>query len=75
MPHSAGGIGTILVLPSSAPQKDKDEAIKGFRRYLDLDDAEGKPVDKHGKPKDQNWYHVSIVRPHAEARLAALTAS
>ncbi|WP_244109302.1 lytic transglycosylase domain-containing protein [Burkholderia anthina] len=59
----------------SGTPKDKDEAIKGFRRYLDLDDAEGKPVDKHGKPKDQNWYHVSIVRPHAEARLAALTAS
>lgn len=55
--------------------KDKDEAIKGYRRYLDLDDAAGKPVDKHGKPKDQNWYHVTVVRPRAEARLAALMAS
>lgn len=59
----------------SGTEKDKDEAIKGFRRYLDLDDAAGKPVDKHGKPKDQNWYHIAIVRPHAEARLAALMAS
>ncbi|WP_235356179.1 MULTISPECIES: glycoside hydrolase family 19 protein [Burkholderia] len=59
----------------SGTSKDKDEAIKGFRRYLDLDDAAGKPVDKHGKPKDQNWYHIAVVRPHAEARLLALMAS
>ncbi|WP_186028895.1 glycoside hydrolase family 19 protein [Burkholderia gladioli] len=59
----------------SGTPKDKDEAIKGFRRYLELDDAAGKPVDKHGKPKDQNWYHTAIVRPHVEARLAALTKS
>nr|WP_242431769.1 lytic transglycosylase domain-containing protein [Burkholderia ambifaria] len=59
----------------SGTPKDKDEAIKGFRRYLDLDDAAGKPVDKRGKLKDQNWYHIAIVRPHAEARLAALMKS
>lgn len=59
----------------SGTPKDKAEAIKGFKRYLELDDAAGKPVDQHGDPKDKKWYHIAIVRPHAEARLAALTNS
>ncbi len=55
--------------------KNVDEAVKGYKRYIALDDAAGKPVDKHGLPADQGWYYIHIVRPHAEARLKALDKS
>ncbi|WP_198363070.1 glycoside hydrolase family 19 protein [Burkholderia ubonensis] len=55
--------------------KDKEESIKGYRRYIELDDAAGKPVDKHGVPKDQKWYFIAVVRTHVEARLKVLTGS
>src|SRR5262249_17315132 len=32
------------------------EAIKGYKRYLDLDDAAGRPMGSTGKPKDHGWY-------------------
>ncbi|WP_230959763.1 lytic transglycosylase domain-containing protein [Burkholderia cepacia] len=55
--------------------KNVDEAIKGYKRYIALDDADGKPVDKHGLPADQGWYYIHVVRTHAEARLKALSGS
>lgn len=53
-------------------QKDKTEAVKGYKRYLDLDDAAGRPVGKNGKPADQGWYGIgkeNPVRWYAENRL------
>jgi hypothetical protein len=44
-------------------RKSTDEALKGYRRYLDLDDAAGRPVDKHGDPKDQGWYGLPAKKP------------
>lgn len=47
---------------SGIRQKSTDEAIKGYRRYLDLDDAAGRPLDKHGNPKDRGWYGITRSR-------------
>ncbi|WP_432258831.1 glycoside hydrolase family 19 protein [Cupriavidus sp. TMH.W2] len=38
--------------------KDKTEALKGYKRYLELDSSAGSPVDKSGHPKDKNWYGI-----------------
>jgi hypothetical protein len=54
------------------------EALKGYRRYLDLDDAAGRPVDKNGKPKDLGWYGLAgnkPVRAFVEGRLKILSES
>jgi predicted chitinase len=56
-------------------RKSIAEAIKGYRRYLDLDDAAGRPVDKHGNPKDHGWYglpDITHVRIFVEDRIKNL---
>ncbi|MEX4001837.1 glycoside hydrolase family 19 protein [Paraburkholderia sp. EG285A] len=54
--------------------KTAAEAIKGYRRYLELDDAAGRPVDSHGSPKDRGWYRVTgPIRPFVEKRLQSLS--
>lgn len=55
--------------------KSDAEAIKGYRRYLELDDKAGNPVGKDGRPKDRGWYQIgrdTIVRTFATARLEKL---
>jgi predicted chitinase len=55
--------------------KDRAESIKGYNRYIELDDQAGKPLDKHGKPKDQGWYRIgkeNSVRAFCESRLKNL---
>ena len=58
-----GGIGN----------KSVSEAMKGYRRYLDLDDAAGR-VGKDGRP-DSGWYGLrkgELVRPYVENRVRIL---
>lgn len=68
--HDTGGI-----VKSGISNKSVAEAIKGYRRYIELDDAAGRPLDKNGKPKDQGWYQIgnkNSVRSYADARLRVL---
>ncbi|CAG2141120.1 hypothetical protein LMG19282_01998 [Cupriavidus campinensis] len=56
--------------------KTKSEAIKGYTRYLELDDIAGKPTDKKGDPKDKGWYGIGrqiFVRSYCETRLAEIS--
>ncbi|MDR5799558.1 chitinase [Caballeronia sp. LZ001] len=56
-------------------KKDANEAIKGYSRYLELDNRAGKPLDKHGKFRDQGWYGIGkniCVRDVAETRINSL---
>jgi len=64
--------------PSSSKQgttKDASEALKGYQRYIEVDNAAGQPKDANGNPKDIGWYgigaHVS-ARTYAEKRIAEL---
>ncbi|MFM0323895.1 glycoside hydrolase family 19 protein, partial [Caballeronia glebae] len=56
--------------------KSVDEAIKGYGRYIELDDQAGAPVDRRdGKPLDRGWYGIGksiCVRDIAIERLQAL---
>ncbi|KVO48519.1 glycoside hydrolase family 19 protein [Burkholderia ubonensis] len=63
---------------SGIGKKSAAEALKGYGRYLELDDAAGKPVDKNGNPKDQGWYGLPAkkpVRPFVEKRWKVLSES
>jgi len=63
---------------SGIANKTPAEAIKGYKRYLELDDAAGKPVDVQGNPKDQGWYGIGKEKPvryFAENRLKILGGS
>lgn len=53
----------------SGKTKDAAQALIGYRRYLDLWEAAGRPNDGgNGHP----WYGYSAVASHAQARVAAL---
>ncbi len=55
--------------------KTNEEAIKGYKRYIELDDAAGRPTDEKGNPLDGGWYLIgekTKVRTYAEGRLSAL---
>ncbi|WP_322009532.1 chitinase [Paraburkholderia sp. J12] len=55
--------------------KSNVEASKGYGRYIELDDAAGRPVDAHGQPLDEGWYRIgqhTKVRTYAQTRLTAL---
>ncbi len=55
--------------------KSNPEAIKGYKRYIELDDAAGKPTGAQGNPKDQGWYGIGknkSVRTLVESRLKNL---
>ncbi|AWH89620.1 hypothetical protein HYN51_14320 [Limnobaculum parvum] len=52
---------------SGISEKSKVEALKGYRRYISLHDAAGKPEQK-GK-----WYGYSDAREHSENRILELS--
>ncbi|SFC14475.1 Predicted chitinase [Cupriavidus sp. OV038] len=57
-------------------EKTKSEAIKGYARYLELDDKVGKATDKKGDPKDKGWYGIGrqvSVRHYCETRLTEIS--
>ncbi|KXU93678.1 hypothetical protein CR51_28805 [Caballeronia megalochromosomata] len=63
---------------SGITNKTATEAIKGYARYIELDNLAGKPKDSHGKPVDRKWYGIGsdvCVRDVAEERLRALSAT
>lgn len=65
-------------LNKSGMTKVKDEALKGYQRYIALDDAAGQPTDAHGLPLDKKWYGIGAsthVRTYSEQRIQALNAS
>jgi predicted chitinase len=61
------------------PTKNHAEAIKGYQRYLVLDQAAGSPKNPDGSPKDKNWYgigsrlHPKSVVDYCRERLLELT--
>jgi len=56
--------------------KDRNEALKGYRRYIELNGIAGNPKDAHGEPKDKGWYGIgreTRVKTFSENKILTLS--
>ena len=71
----AWGLWNDPGLKKNGKIKNKAEALKGYQRYIALDDAAGAPVDKSHMPKDKGWYGLGDevrVREYSQSRINLL---